>query len=176
MNAVANNFLGQGFGEADHSGLGRRVGHQVGIPFFARDRGHVDDLPVALLHHVGKHGLRAQEHALEVNRHHPLPVLFGDVSERRILARNTRVVHQDVHPSHFVKHAADHLRHLRGLRHVTVDGNRSASAGPQSRRHRFSQRQVEVHHDHVGRRLFQAQGDGFADPLSGPRYDRDALG
>lgn len=68
--------------QVQDAGLGAGIG-RVGASAAAqrRQRGHVHHLAVALLLHDLKHGLRHEEQALEVDVHHAIPALVGDVGD-----------------------------------------------------------------------------------------------
>jgi hypothetical protein len=58
---------GHGAGELDHAGLGRVVAHEVLDAAKAIDGSGGDDPPAALLDHLPRRDLAAQEHAGQVD-------------------------------------------------------------------------------------------------------------
>ena len=74
-------------------------------------------LPPPLLHHERQHSLRAQEHALGVDSHDPVPGLLRHINDR-YHRENSNVVHQGVDRAVSVCDLLDHVLHLGLVGHV----------------------------------------------------------
>ena len=84
--------------EPHHAALGGGVVDVVRDAFEEGARGDVDDRAPALRLHRREHGARAEEEPAQVDRHHPVPLLDGNLHERPALQRAVEggVVHQHV--------------------------------------------------------------------------------
>src|SRR5690606_30684937 len=72
--ALARHFARQGHGEAVHAGLGGRVVGLAELAGLAVDRTDVDDAAETARHHTFDRVPAQVEHAVEVDRHHRVPL------------------------------------------------------------------------------------------------------
>ena len=98
--AVVAELPGQRLGEAEHAGFRGDVVRHVRQPGEDEIGDDIDDGTTALRSHHGQDGPGAEEHALQIQRHHAAPRVEIDVVERhmRIAAR---VVDEHVDPLEF---------------------------------------------------------------------------
>ena len=96
MHARAREVLPDRLRHRDDRGLRRRVGAGHRVPLLARDRGDVDDPPVAALDHARDDRAVAEEDAVGVDPHHAPPLLVRDVDGRKRRARDARRADEDV--------------------------------------------------------------------------------
>ena len=147
-------------GEGDDRALARDVVEEERNSAEGRPRGDVHDLSAALLAHDGNDGAARQEHARDVDLHHPVPLLERDLGEGTHLERRVeaRVVHEDVDPPVPGESLLDHPSHVRLGRDVGADA---------------TLRRFEVgDRDHGSLRL-EPVGDRSADALRAAGDDRD---
>jgi len=64
--------------ESDHREFARAIRRRAAVTGLARHRGDIHDRALALLRHVRDTGLRAQERALGIHRHHAVPRAFRE--------------------------------------------------------------------------------------------------
>jgi hypothetical protein len=136
-----------------------------------QQRGDVDHLAAAAIEHPGAEEAGQLEDAVQVDRHHPAPVLQGQLDRRPAVDR-PRVVHQDVHLGQPAQLAPDPVR----VGQVEPPPGGPA-AGGQDRGldlvQRFGPAAV---HDHVGAGRGQPDGDRGADPGRGAGHQRGPPG
>src|SRR3954469_10922136 len=87
----------EALGKRDNTALRRRI---AGIPMqaaaaLARNRRDVDDSAIALLDHQRKYGLRAQEHALQIDGERSVPCLDRNIRHRS-RGHDPGIVHENV--------------------------------------------------------------------------------
>ena len=100
--ACAREVLSDRLRHRDDRGLGRRVGGGHRVPLLARDRGDVDDPPVAALDHARDDRAVAVEDAVGVDPHDTPPLLVRDVDGRQRRARHACRADEDVDGSELV--------------------------------------------------------------------------
>jgi len=88
----------------------------------ARHRSDVDDAALALLQHLARGGLRAEEHAVEVDVDDIVPVLPAHLLGRRP-SDDSRVIHQDVGAAQRVVDVVHHGGYLLRIGHIAFDGD-----------------------------------------------------
>src|SRR6266566_7346963 len=118
-------FLGDGFGETDQTGLGRGV---VRLPLVAVDAHYardIDDPPPAALDHASGGVLGHEERALEIRVDHGVPIVLAD-PKQQVVARGSGVVHDHVDAPEVPLHRGDRRLHLSGVAHVTSVAPRRA--------------------------------------------------
>ena len=104
--------------QVQDAGLGAGVrGIRAAAAPQRRQRGHMDQLAVALLFHDGEHRLGDEEHGLQVDVHHPVPALQRDLLDGRG-AGDAGHVDQDVDTAEEGPGLGDLFRDLLELRHV----------------------------------------------------------
>ena len=92
---VARQLQRHRLGEADHGGLGGRVGRQPLDDAETQERGDVDDRAAgAVGRHAPRRLLADAKHAVEVDGHHLAPFLLAGLGEERA-GGNAGVVDQD---------------------------------------------------------------------------------
>ena len=82
--------------------------------------------PAAGLHHPRDDCFGRQHHGLDVDRHHPVPVLFAHLDHRTAL-RYAHVVVEYVHPPVAVNGGLGHLLAVVQLGHVALEDRRLAA-------------------------------------------------
>ena len=167
--AVLAELQGGGLAEADHARLGRRVRGAEEHRHARVQRGDVDDRPAAaLLDHLPRRVLDAQEHALQAQVDREVPVLLTEVHDQPG-PRRPGHVERGVHGAEPLDGEADQCGHVVLHRHV---------AG--QRRHGIAelvgQRRQAVGHDVAGddRAALgrDAPGDRPADAGAGAGHER----
>ncbi len=95
--AMRRQLLGERFRHRHESRFGRRVGAGAGAAAaVAGDRSEVHDRACAPGDHRRRHGLRAEDRALQVQRQHLVPTVFRQLANRIPADQRSRVVHQNV--------------------------------------------------------------------------------
>src|SRR5262245_25154294 len=165
-------------GEADDARFRGRVVQPVGRALPHPRGGDVDDLAAPSRLHGGKHRAAGEEHAAQVDRHHPVPLLDRDLEPGapRQHAHQRGVVDEHVDRPETIERR---LRH--GLGRVLagdVGGEADGLAPLRGERlgHGFRRRAVDVGGDHAGARLGEFLGVDLADALAAPGDDDGASG
>src|SRR5229473_4365882 len=125
QDVTGGQFLGDGFGEADETGLGRGVVRLPLVPVDAHDARDIDDPPPAPLDHPPGRVLGHEERALQIRVDHGVPVVLAD-AEQQVVARGSGVVHDHVDAPEVPLHRGDRRLHLGGVAHVTTVAPRGA--------------------------------------------------
>src|SRR5215813_10452439 len=172
-NAARARLLGERLGQADHSGLGRRVGHEGRIAFLAGDGGDVDDAPAPLLQHHADGRSAAVEDAREIHVDDPAPVLVGQLPNGKGAAGDPRVVHEDVEATEGRVHLTYRRLHLARHRHIGGEGERG---GTDALGRLLRHGRVEVQHGDASAVRGQTGSDGVADAARRPRDERSLPG
>ena len=97
---------GQRLRERDDTALRGRIGRHARRARLSTRGGDVDDATPLGRKHVGQHGLRTHEHALEIDGHDAIPVLLGHLHERLEIG-NAGIVDEDLHGADLCMHALD---------------------------------------------------------------------
>src|SRR5439155_6932458 len=127
-NALGAELDRDGADEPDDAGLRRGVRRAPVAPWRG-DRGDADDRAAAAAHHRGDGRPRGEEHGLEVDGDHPVPLVLRRLEE--ILARlDADVVVEDVEAAPALDRAPDHRLALGGVRHVGDECRRLAAFAP----------------------------------------------
>ena len=104
-------FHGDGFRQADQTGLRRYIVRLPGVAGPRDDRCDIDDAPGASAHHRGQRLLGAQVRTGEVGSKDGLPILLLHAHGQPV-ASNRGVVHQDVKLAEFFKHGLEDCLYL----------------------------------------------------------------
>src|SRR5437870_1039484 len=114
QHVTGGQFLGDGFGETDQTGLGRGV---VRLPLVAVDAHYardIDDPPPAALDHAPGGVLGHEERALEIRVDHGVPIVLAD-PKQQVVARGSGVVHDHVDAPEVPLDRGDRRLHLSGV-------------------------------------------------------------
>src|SRR5690606_32482207 len=79
VDAPMGPFAGEQAGDAGQPAFGGRVGRHANAALEGQHRGDVDDLAGAIGQHAPRGCLREEEGCLEIEVHHRVPILFGEV-------------------------------------------------------------------------------------------------
>ena len=137
-----------------------------------RDRGQIDDAPVAPRPHAPDHGARGMDHALHVYSAHArdlLPV----VGVQRALPSHASVVHQDGHRTQLCFSAGDHRLDRGRLGDVCRHRDSSSARGRNFGDHRLGR--IGMHgivHAHGGTTLRQKPRRCSAEAAGAARHHR----
>ena len=107
--------------------LGNVVPDEILDAAEAVDRGDRDDAPAALLHHLTRGRLAAEEHAGEIHPQHAMPFGFRVIKKRRRVC-DAGIGHHHVEPTELRDDAVDERLHLIHVADVDVERHRLAAA------------------------------------------------
>ncbi|PAV66636.1 hypothetical protein WR25_23081 [Diploscapter pachys] len=116
--ALARQFLAQGFGEADHARLRGRIGGGVRVALLARDGRHVDDPAIAVGDEMRHHRAAAIEQAVQVDVDHAQPAVDRILIDRGGRARDPRRADEDIDLPQRRNGGLGGAGDGRGIRHV----------------------------------------------------------
>src|SRR5215204_5348022 len=122
VDVVLAHFAGQAASEANDAPFRGYVVHQERPSYEEGDRGDVYDVAAAFALHVWIDGPGAQEIALEVNGHHPVPLLLLDLGPRPPRV-DGGVVDKDVHPTQLLCHPLDGVLHRGTVGDIGLEGH-----------------------------------------------------
>src|SRR3989454_3385888 len=173
QDVTGGQFLGDGFGETDQTGLGRGVIRLPLVPVDAHDARDIDDPPPAPLDHPPGRVLGHEERALQIRVDHGIPIVLGD-PKQQVVARGPRVVHDHVDAPEVPLDGGDHRLPLRGVAHVTSIAPRRAVA--QRMRGRLGLGAVAPDDRHLRAGPREGLRDGVPDAAASPRHHRHLAG
>ena len=164
-------------GEIDRHALGgvgdrrlrRAVGDHPGAGVDGRDRRVVDDRTAAVILHVARRPLRADDDAEQVDVHDPLEVVEVVGQESLESAADPGVVEHDVQPAEAFDRDVDECLHLIGVAHV---GSLERRPFAQRRGDRLALLDVDVGDDHARPFGDQQFGGCLADGAGAAGHDR----
>ena len=161
VDVVGAEIFGHHAGKVEQRVLGRGVGGQEHRVALGGDRGDIDDLAGAALHHVRRHRLAHEERALDVDGEVLVPVLAGERRERgrQFAAEMAGVVDQDVHLPEGIQSLPHHLRAVLLAGHIAFDRQAAPARLPGSGGRFLRACHVEVGHHHIGSLAGQAGAD-----------------
>ena len=119
-------------------------------------------LAVALLLHDLKHGLRHEEQALEVDVHHAVPALVGDVGDGGG-AGDARDVHEHVDAAIDRARRGDFLGDVVEVGDVELDGGSFLALGLQTLGHSRGRGQIQIGQNDLRAEVHQTAGGRLAD-------------
>ena len=138
---------------------------------FASPRSVVDDAAAsALLYHLSRRGLGAEQYALGVYIHQGIPRLFVGFQQGRDRA-HAGVIHEDAQATQLIAGLADHPLHLFFAGHVHLVRQGLAAKLPNFGSDLCGRPAVEVGNRHQAALLRQTQGYRPADASPGPGDD-----
>src|SRR6266481_8616913 len=109
--------------QPDQSSLRRHIIRLPCVPHLRHHRRKIDDPSRPRPHHRGQRLLNAQMRARQVRPQHRLPILHLH-PDRQAVARDRRVVHQNIQPPEFLNHLLESRPHLLRVRHIHLHRER----------------------------------------------------
>jgi hypothetical protein len=146
----------------------------AGVSHQADHARHVDDRARLLPDHLARDGLGEVEDALQIDRYHQVPVLLAHGQEEPV-ARDARVVDQNVHATKMLDDLGRHLLDRLGVRHVDLVGLGFDSELSEARGSLLRFLQVDIDRRDRGAFCCQTLGNGGADALRCSGDQRDLL-
>ena len=140
---------GHGPGQLDHAGLGRVVADEVLHSTEAVDGCGGDDPSPALLDHLARGGLAAQEDARQIDPQHAMPLGLGMLEEGSGM-RDPRVGEHHVEPPELRDHTLDEGLHLPGVADIDADGDGLAASLADLLGHGLGGVELDVAEGHEG--------------------------
>ena len=111
--AAAAHFARQRFAEPLQRGFGGGVVSLPCVAHCADHGGDGDDAPRALFHHAAQHGFGRAINGFEVHVHNLVPFFFFH-AHQQVVARDARVVHQNIQFAEFFFHVGNQRFHAVG--------------------------------------------------------------
>ena len=124
--AGRSNLLRQRLGQTDNTRLCRRIRHLAGGSGQSPDGGGGDDAAAVPVNHRRQHRTAAVKGTVQVDRHHPSPVLRCKIGQQS-LPGNSGIAHQHVDVSKLLQNRLHHLLHLLRVGHICLTGQHRAS-------------------------------------------------
>ena len=154
---------GKAHAQIQSPGLGDGIGGigTASAPL-SRQRRHMHHLAVALLLHHGKHGLGHEKHALEINVHHAVPAVEGDLLNGAGPG-DARHVHQNVDAAENIPGLGNLAPDVGKIRHVELQRRRLTAPSVQIVRHGLGRDGIQVRQDHLCAVVRQNTAAGLAD-------------
>src|SRR5688572_17871729 len=170
--AARRELPGQGTGQTDDARLGGGVIGLAGVAHQSHHRGDVDDAAALLLEQGARGGAAAVERALEVRVEHLVPLQVGHAQEKAV-ARDSRVVDEDIETRHALQHGIERGLNLRLVGDVGDERLGLAALGAHLGTRRLGA--LEIPGDDGDLRPVPGQrvDDGAADPGRAAGDDRD---
>ena len=160
-------------GQCDDRPFARRVG-RIRRPGVTppRDRGDIDDTTAALLDHLLRRPLQAEEDAFRVHPMDAIPVLFRQVHDIRA-PRNAGIVDDDIEATECRDRFRNHRVDLRHVADILFQGQAFHLILRRIVRRRLGRDHVDIGGNDLRAGFRHGNGDGLADTVARPRNQSD---